>query len=70
MSGLFQKILCVKKTTKFERLKSTGFFQSSYVENKLMKTWAEAANVHITVADKVIQAFKESGRQIKVKQCY
>lgn len=31
---------------------------------------AEAANVHITVADKVIQAFKESGRQIKVKQCY
>jgi len=32
-----------------------------------MKTWAEAANVHITVADKVIEAFKESGREVRVK---
>ena len=39
MASIFNKVLCVKKTTKFERLKSTGFFQSSYVENKLMKTW-------------------------------
>ena len=38
-STLFSKILCVKKTTKFERLKSTGFFQSSYVQEKLMNTW-------------------------------
>lgn len=64
MASIWKKVLCVKKTTKFERLKSTGFFQSSYVENKLMKTWAEAANVHITVADKVIEAFKESGRDV------
>lgn len=39
MASIWKKVLCVKKTTKFERLKSTGFFQSSYVENKLMKTW-------------------------------
>lgn len=26
--------------------------------------------MHITVADKVIDAFKESGRSVKVKQCY
>ena len=37
--SLFNNILCVKKTTKFERLQSTGFFKSSYVENKLLKTW-------------------------------
>jgi hypothetical protein len=48
--ALFNKILCVKKTTKFERLKETGFFKSSYVEDKLLHTWAEAANVHLTVA--------------------
>jgi len=29
---------------------------------------ADAANVHITVADKVIEAFKKSGREVKVKQ--
>ena len=28
---------------------------------------AEAANVHITVADKVIDAFRESGRDVKIK---
>ena len=39
MASIWKKVLCVKKTTKFERLKSTGFIQSSYVENKLMKTW-------------------------------
>jgi len=66
MTSLWNKVLCVKKTTKFERLRSTGFFQSSYVENKLMNTWAEAANVHITVADKVIDAFKASGREVRV----
>ena len=70
MTSIFNKVLCVKKTTKFERLRSTGFFQSSYVENKLMKTWEEAANIHITVADKVIEAFKESGRQVTIKQDY
>ena len=70
MASMFNKILCVKKTTKFERLKSTGFFQSSYVEDKLMSTWEEAANVHITVADQVIQAFKDSGRQVEVKRDY
>ena len=31
---------------------------------------AEAANIHITVADKVIDAFKESGSEVKVKQDY
>ena len=31
---------------------------------------AEAANVHITVADKVIQAFQQSGRSVTVKQDY
>ena len=70
MASMFNKILCVKKTTKFERLKSTGFFQSSYVEDKLISTWEEAANVHITVADQVIQAFKDSGRQVEVKRDY
>ena len=27
-----------------------------------------AANIHITVADKVIDAFKESGSEVKVKR--
>jgi len=35
-----------------------------------MKTWAEAANVHITVADKIIEAFRRSGREVKIKQDY
>ena len=35
----FKTVLCVIKTTKFERLQQTGLFSSSYVENKLMKTW-------------------------------
>lgn len=39
MSGVFKKVLAVKKTTKFERLKGTGLFASGYVENKLMSTW-------------------------------
>ena len=31
---------------------------------------AEAANVHITVADQVIEAFRQSGRTVNVKQDY
>lgn len=44
--------------------------QSSYVEDVLMKTWQEAANIHITVADQIIQAFKDSGRQVHVTRDY
>jgi len=36
----------------------------------LLQTRAEAANVHITVADKVIEAFRSTGREINVKQDY
>lgn len=39
MSQIFKKVLCVKKTTKFERLQATGLFKSPYVENVLKKTW-------------------------------
>lgn len=39
MTKIFNKILCVKKTTKYERLKATGLMQSKYVEDVLMKTW-------------------------------
>ena len=31
---------------------------------------AEAADVHISVADKIIEAFQQSGRDVKVKQDY
>ena len=44
--------------------------QSSYVENVLMKTWQEAANIHITVADQIIQSFRDSGRQVQVTRDY
>lgn len=67
MKSIFKKILCAKKTTKFERLKETGFFKNKYVEDKLMATWAEAANVHLTVADKVIESFEAAGSEIIVK---
>jgi hypothetical protein len=36
---MFQRVLCVKKTTKLERLKATGLMQSKYVENVLLSTW-------------------------------
>lgn len=62
MTSVFNKILLVKKTTKFERMKSSGRVFSPYIENVLMKVWyafilnsylirEEAANVHISVAD-------------------
>jgi len=35
----FNRVLAVKKTTKFERIKATGLMQSKYVEDVLMKTW-------------------------------
>jgi len=35
-----------------------------------MKTWEEAANVHITVANKVVDAFRKSGRNVKIKRCF
>jgi len=44
--------------------------QSSYVENVLIKTWQEAANIHITVSDQIIQSFKDSGRQVQVTRDY
>ena len=46
---------------------------SAYIRPKLIAdnlNRAEAANVHISVADKVIEAFEGSGSDIKVKQCY
>ena len=67
---MFNRVLCVKKTTKFERLKATGLLQSSYVENVLMKTWQEATNIHVTVADQLIQAIKDTGRQVQVARDY
>jgi len=30
----------------------------------------EAANMHITVAKQIVEAFKQSGRRVKTKQCY
>ena len=39
MTSLFNKILLVKKTTKFERMKSSGRAFSPYIENVLMKVW-------------------------------
>ena len=65
-----KSILCVIKTTKFERLQQTGLFSSSYVENTLLKTWQEAANVHITVSKQIVDSFRDSGRIVKTKQCY
>lgn len=67
---MFRRVLCVKKTTKYERLKATGLMQSSYVEDVLMKTWQEAANIHITVADQVIQGIKDTGREVQVTRDY
>jgi hypothetical protein len=63
MTTKFKKILLVKKTTKFERMKQSGRIFSPYIENVLMKVWyifvktyfyflrEEAANIHISVAD-------------------
>lgn len=51
MASKFNKLLLVKKTTKFERMKSSGKSFTPYIENVLMKVWEEAANVHISVAD-------------------
>ena len=39
MSSKFNKILLVKKTTKYERMKQSGKSFSPYIENVLMKVW-------------------------------
>lgn len=39
MSTKFNKILLIKKTTKFERMKQSGKSFSPYIENVLMKVW-------------------------------
>ena len=44
------------------------FFSSKLIVDNLNR--AEAADVHLSVADKVIEAFEGSGSDIKVKQCY
>ena len=45
---------------------------SAYNSNLIINNFyrAEAANVHLTVADKVIESFEAAGSEIKVKQCY
>jgi len=35
----FERILLVKKTTKYERLKTSGQKMTPYMENVLMKAW-------------------------------
>lgn len=37
--SLFKRILLVKKTTKYERMKVAGKKMSPYIENVLMKVW-------------------------------
>ena len=37
--SMFKRILCVKKTTKFERMKMSNKKFSPYIENVLMKVW-------------------------------
>jgi len=39
LSSKFNKILLVKKTTKYERMKQSGRTFSPYIENVLMKVW-------------------------------
>ena len=36
---MFNKILCVKKTTKFERLNQSKLLAEKYVCEKLLKNW-------------------------------
>lgn len=35
----FNKILLIKKTTKYERMKQSGRTFTPYIENVLMKVW-------------------------------
>ena len=39
MSSPFKRILLVKKTTKYERMKMDGKSLSPYIENVLMRVW-------------------------------
>jgi hypothetical protein len=39
MTSKFNKILLVKKTTKYERMKQSERTFSPYIENVLMKVW-------------------------------
>lgn len=39
MTSKFNKILLVKKTTKYERMKQSGRQFTPYIENVLMKVW-------------------------------
>ena len=36
---IFPRVLCVKKTTKYERLKATGVVTSKYVEDVMLNVW-------------------------------
>lgn len=67
---IFPRVLCVKKTTKYERLKSSGVFASKYVEDVMLQVWKEASDVHSIVANSVIEATKASGREVKVRADY
>ena len=63
---IFPRVLCVKKTTKYERLKATGVVSSPYVEEVMLDLWKEASNIHIEVAKQISENLQKSGREVKV----